>query len=101
MVEVLTGSRAAPEARNRFQCDYIFAWTMDLFCVKVEQPFDDMYIFAVMRRVITQRTGSGTSSLTKISVSRASVGVTVSMTCLSTVAAVEPTSQHQPDSEVS
>ena len=29
MVAVMTGSRAAPEARNMFQCDYVFAWTTD------------------------------------------------------------------------
>ena len=29
MVTVLPGSRAAPEARNRFQCDYVFAWQTD------------------------------------------------------------------------
>ena len=26
VVTVQLGSRAAPEARNRFQCDYVFAW---------------------------------------------------------------------------
>lgn len=29
MVTVQSGSRAAPEARNRFRCDYVFAWKKD------------------------------------------------------------------------
>jgi len=29
MVTVQLGSRSAPEARNWFQCDYVFAWKAD------------------------------------------------------------------------